>query len=360
MRQKTDGRGLYSGEWQNTNHEITREIWMEECFPDWGTYLNNQIEAYEVPKGQVGLWWIGGASWVLKTDAGGIFWIDMFSGSSGYTELASCGVCRQAGADSLNWLSLPPHVIDPWKFKRLDGCFISHVHQDHCDIYSVKPALQTTDALFYGPKTVVKRLEEFDVPRERIVSTEVGQVIEIPGGRVRILPCYDNTAIRTGGGGRLLDYDDCCVCFLFETSGGNILFMADTWFHDAYVYFPEFFDIDVVTVNMGYNYPGATDKLTPYDVVRIGECIQPKVIIPDHYDNLAHCAWDPSLILGQFERLAKEMIPQVKTVIMQHGGMFLYPQDQNIGHYRYPQGFVGREKTRIAEYNKLAAKFEPK
>ena len=101
---------------------------MEECFPDWGTYLNNQIEAYEIPKGQVGLWWIGGASWVLKTDAGGIFWIDMFSGASGYTKLASCGVCRQTGADSLNWLSLLPHVIDPWKFKRLDGCFISVGH----------------------------------------------------------------------------------------------------------------------------------------------------------------------------------------------------------------------------------------
>ena len=80
--EKTDGRGLLSGVYIRTNREITREQWILESFPEWGTFLNNEIENYEVPKGQVSLWWCGGPSWVLKTDAGGIFLIDQWCGPS--------------------------------------------------------------------------------------------------------------------------------------------------------------------------------------------------------------------------------------------------------------------------------------
>jgi len=354
----SDGRGLTSGTYTNINRTITKDMWLREAFPEWGTFLNREIEKLEVSKGQVSMWWCGGSSWVLKTDEGGIFFIDMFSGGSGYTELSTCGVCRQSGADSSNWLRLNPQVIDPWEFKRLDGCFITHVHQDHCDIYSVKAALQTTNAKFYGPKVVTKRLQEFEVPDERITLAEVGKTIEIPGAKVHIMPCFDDTAIRTGGAAGLLDYDDACVCFLFETSGGNILFMGDTWYNDGYSYFSQFFDIDVAIFDMGYNHPGATDKMTPYDCVRLGKALNAKVLIPDHYDNLAAMAWDPSVIVNQFERIATEMTPEIKTVIMQCGGRFDYPKDQDIKHYRYKPGAVGVDINRVDTYKKMKAKFD--
>ena len=51
MIQMTDGRGLVSGEYQNANHPLTREIWAQECFPGWGAYLNKQIEGSPVRPG---------------------------------------------------------------------------------------------------------------------------------------------------------------------------------------------------------------------------------------------------------------------------------------------------------------------
>jgi len=359
MGQITDGRGLISGTYMNTNHAINRESWLKECFPGWGTFLNRQIEGYEVPKGQVAMWWISGASWILKTDEGAIIWIDMFAGGSGYTEISSCGVCRQNGADSMNWLELDPVVIDPWDFKRLDACLITHVHQDHCDIYAVKAATQTTEAPFYGPETVHKRLEEFEVPSDRNHRVHVGDTIEVPGAVIQVLPNYDDTAIRTGGG-ETMDYDLCAVSYLIKTSAGNVLFAADTWFNDGYAYFPDFFDVDVATCNMGYNHPGATDKMTPYDAVRFADAIKCKVIIPDHYENLAHCAYDPGLLVSQFERLADEMIPDIHHCIMQIGGMYQYPRDKEMRRYRQMPGTVGVDKTRVPNYMRLAAKFEPK
>ena len=166
----------------------------------------------------------------------------------------------------------------------------------------------------------------------------VGQTFEVPGAKVHILICYDQTAIRTGGGKELLPYEECCCSFLFETSAGNILFLGDTWYHDGYVKVGHDYDIDVAIFDMGFNAPGATDKMTPYDAARLGQTLRAKVLIPDHYDNWVNCAGDPDLIINQFERIVAENTPEIKTVIMRCAGRFDYPKDQDIKRYRYPDG----------------------
>lgn len=340
MRQqvKTDGRGILWGGYLNNDHPITKEVWLREAFPEWGSFLNKQIESAIVPEGQVSLWWCGGPSWVLKTDKGGIFLIDQNCAPSHYTTYDYCGVCRQAGADSINWLRLNPQVIDPWEFNRIDGVFCTHTHADHCDIFTINAALQTTDAKFYAPPVTAQRLREFHVPEERLEVAKLGDVFEVPGAKVHILRCYDETAIRTGGGRELLPYEQCCCSFLFETSGGNILFLGDTWYHDGYVKVGKQYKIDVAIFDMGFNAPGATDKMTPYDAARLGHALNAKVLIPDHYDNWVNCAGDPDLIINQFERIVSENTPHIKTVIMRCAGRFDYPKDQDIRRYRYPDG----------------------
>jgi len=336
---KTDGRGVISGTYVSQNQEMTKAQWLEDCYPEWGSYLNKQIENCQVPKGQVALWWCGGPSWVLKTDEGGIFWIDQYCGPSLYTEaVGNCGVCKQSGAESINWLRLNPQVIDPWEFKQLDGAFCTHMHQDHCDLYAVKAALQTTNAPFYGSIKAAEKLKRFGVPDSRIHTAIVGESVKIKGAEVEFLICYDDTAIRTTAGDELLPYDVASVCFLFKTSGGNILFMGDTWYNDGYVEVGANYDIDVAIFDMGSNAPGATDKMTPYDCARLGPALKAKVLLPDHYDNWANTSGTPGLLTDQFERIVSELTPEIKTVIMACGGKFMYPQDKDIKRYKYPDG----------------------
>lgn len=71
--ERTDGRGILAGDYLNQNRTLTRQDWLEDCFPEWGTLLNKEIEEIELEKGTVAIWWLGGPSWVLKTDEGGIF-----------------------------------------------------------------------------------------------------------------------------------------------------------------------------------------------------------------------------------------------------------------------------------------------
>lgn len=70
---KSDGRGILAGDYLNQDRELTRQDWLEDCFPEWGTLLNKEIEAFNVRSGSVAIWWLGGPSWILKTDAGAIF-----------------------------------------------------------------------------------------------------------------------------------------------------------------------------------------------------------------------------------------------------------------------------------------------
>ncbi|MCQ4504314.1 L-ascorbate 6-phosphate lactonase, partial [Vibrio parahaemolyticus] len=39
-------------------NDVTKENWVLETFPEWGTYLNEEIETEEVKEGTVAMWWL--------------------------------------------------------------------------------------------------------------------------------------------------------------------------------------------------------------------------------------------------------------------------------------------------------------
>ena len=328
-----DGRGILRGDYLNEDRPLTRADWLEEVFPEWGTLLNQQIENDVVAPGTVALWWLSGPSWCLKTSAGGVFLIDCYSGPSMYTSYAYCGVCRIGGAPTLNWIRLSPMVHDPWKFKTLDASFMTHLHQDHCDIYTIKATLATTDCKYVGPMSTILKTRHFQVPDARIIQVKPGDELPVRGATVKVLTNYDDIARRTGVPvDQPRTYGEAAVSYLFETDGGNILFLGDSLYHNGYKAIGDQYKIDVAIADMGHNAPGATDKMTPWDLFRVGQALKTKVLIPDHYDNWANTQLDPA----QLERIVKENEPGMKTVIMQAGGKFVYPTDQNIGRYTYP------------------------
>ena len=100
------------------------------------------------------------------------------------------------------------------------------------------------------------------------------------------------------------------------------------------------YDIDVAIFDMGFNAPGATDKMTPYDAARLGQTLRPRCSSPDHYDNWVNCAGDPDLIINQFERIVAENTPEIKTVIMPLRGQVRLSQGS--GHQALP--LPGRQR----------------
>lgn len=329
-----NGVGLMEATEMTKERDITREQWLEDCFPEWGTYLNRQIEQDKVADGTFALWWLGGPSWAFKSQEV-IALVDNYAGPSHFTRRASCGVCKTTGAERLDWIRLNPQLIDIWKFDRIDALFSTHHHADHCDIYTVKALLKTTKALFIGPSFTCQLFRKWGVPEDRIKEVRPGDVFRMKDIEVVVEKNYDEMVRKTATGldsiKENIEYDDVAVTYIFKTSGGNVAFLGDTLYNNGYAAVGKRNNIDVTILNMGHNAPGGTDKLTPFDAYRVGQALQTKVLIPDHYDNWSSSVIDPR----QLEWIVKENDPSIQTAILEWGAKFVYPTDKNIGRYKY-------------------------
>ena len=90
---KYDERGILDGATVGLPRKMNREIWLKEVFPEWGTYLNYEIDQYKVKTGTGAMWYFGGPSFALKSQAGAVFTVDLYAGPSLFTDYSDCGVC---------------------------------------------------------------------------------------------------------------------------------------------------------------------------------------------------------------------------------------------------------------------------
>ncbi len=348
---KYDERGVMDGSTIGKPRKMTREIWLQEVFPEWGTFLNHEIANFDVQPGTGAMWYFGGPSFALKSQGGAVFTVDLYAGPSIFTDESYCGVCRTSGADKLWWMRLNPHVIDPWKFERLDAVCVTHHHQDHMDFYTISAALQTTDCKFIAPPESARRMmRDMGVPEERMIVARVGESVTIEDMKIDFAPNFDVIATKTGFD-TPASYEEVAASFIFNTGGGNFAFLGDTLYHNGYRMVGEKYDIDVVCMNMGNNAPGYTDKMSPWDVWRIAEALNAKVVIPEHHDNWANCYEDPSY-LEQIvrQKSAEPRHPEMKTVVLYPGARYVHPDDMDMGRYSYPDWRERMDWTKSVEY----------
>ena len=347
---KYDERGVMDGGTVGLPRKMSREIWLQEVFPEWGTYLNYEIDQFKVKPKTGAMWYFGGPSFALKSQAGAVFLVDLYAGPSLFTDYSYCGVCRTSGADKLYWMRLNPHVVDPWKFKRLDAVCITHHHQDHMDFYTIQAALQTTQCKFIAPPETCRRIKKnMGVPEDRIIVARVGKSVQIEDMKIDFAPNFDVIVSKTGFD-TPQPFEEVAVSFIFNTPGGGIAFLGDTLYHNGYRMVGEKYKIDVACMNMGNNAPGYTDKMSPWDVWRVAESLNAKVVIPDHFDNWANCYEDSSYLVDIVARKNKENRPEMKTVILLPGARYTHPDDQNMGRYVYPDWREWMDWKKSVEY----------
>src|SRR5690606_21082777 len=103
---------------------ITRESWILSTFPEWGSWLNEEIEQEQVAPGTFAMWWLGCTGIWLKSEGGANICVDFWCGTGKQSHgnpLMKKGhqMQRMAGVEKLQPnLRTTPFVLDPFEIGR--------------------------------------------------------------------------------------------------------------------------------------------------------------------------------------------------------------------------------------------------
>ena len=154
---------------------ITRESWILSTFPEWGSWLNEEIEQEQVAPGTFAMWWLGCTGIWLKSEGGANICVDFWCGTGKQSHgnpLMKTGhqMQRMAGVKKLQPnLRTTPFVLDPFAIRQIDAVLATHDHNDHIDVNVAAAVMQNcaADVPFIGPKTCVDLWIGWGVPAER-------------------------------------------------------------------------------------------------------------------------------------------------------------------------------------------------
>lgn len=350
--------------------EVTREKWIMETFPEWGTWLNEDMEQTQVAPDSVDMWWLGCTGIFMKTAQAQIT-IDLWTGNGkrshgdgmmkpGHQMANMCG-CRKMQPNLRNI----PYVFDPFAIKHVDAVLATHYHQDHMSkefaAHVIQSNMTTTDehgneipVPFIGPKKSVEFWLKWGVPADRCITVKPGDVIKVKDIEIIAMDSFDRTCITTtdsSGTDREelwgvcpMDMDDKAVNYLLRTPGGNIYHSGDSHYS---IYFAKhgkdiaklYGGVDVAFGSYGCNPIGMQDKMEASDILRMAEALDAKVVIPIHWDVWTNFEADLNEIETLYQMRKERLDYRFKPYYWKVGGHYSYPADANKKFFVYQRGF---------------------
>jgi L-ascorbate 6-phosphate lactonase len=333
--------------------EITRESWILSNFPEWGTWLNEEIEEEVVAPNTFSMWWLGCTGIWLKSEGNTNICVDFWTKTGKQTQKNKLMKTQHQHQRMIGCLKLQPNlrnvpcVLDPFAIKNVDAILSTHDHGDHIDENVAAAVIQNCDpnVPFIGPKTCVDLWTGWGVPAKRCKIVKPGDSIKIKDIEIVVLDSFDRTELVTAPKGITLkgkmpqEMDERAVNYLFKTPGGNLYHSGDSHYSNYYAKHGNDYNIHVALGSYGENPRGMTDKMTSVDILRMAECLNTEVVIPFHHDIWTNFQADPREVKTLWEMKKDKLQYKFKPYIWQVGGKFTFPNDKDKLEYHYPRGF---------------------
>lgn len=332
-------------------NEITRESWIQSTFPEWGTWLNEEIDSEVVEKGKFAMWWLGCTGVWFKTENNTNIVVDAWFGNGKRTKTVKEMKPYHQMRNMTGGKLLQPNlrgvqfVYDPFAVTTVDAVLSTHYHADHIDVNFATAVLNNVEKAvpFIGPRKSVELWLSWGVPEDRCKIVKPGDVIKINDVEIVVLDSFDRTCLVTNDhdvhGICPTDMDEKAVNYLIKTPGGNIYHSGDSHYSVYYAKHGKDHAIDVAFGSYGENPVGNQDKMTSIDVLRMAEALNTKVVIPLHYDIWTNFKADPKEILMLYDYKKHVLQYKFEPFIWDVGGKFVYPDDASKRQFHFRRGF---------------------
>ncbi len=257
-----------------------------------------QLRNHRVPARSVTLWWLGQSGFIVKSPGGTIVAVDPYLSNS-------CkAIGEQAGFD-MDRLVPPP--MDPGDLVGIAAYAITHSHQDHLDPQTLESYRAAGGAGPYiAPPEAIERLHALGVPASQTVLVWPNKIVAV--GDIRLRATF---AIPLGG-------DDLThVGYLVTIADGPTVYITgDTGYHDLLGRSVGEHKPDILATVIN----GMFRNLSPAEAAQLAKEINPRVVIPCHFDLFRDNQQAPHLLRAQLHMLG---IAE-KYRLVEHGKPFTY------------------------------------
>lgn len=252
-----------------------------------------------VPPHSIALWSLGQMGYILKSPQGKTIAIDPYLTNS----------CMEGGRKfcDVNCDRRYPPPVEPEDLD-VDVLALTHSHQDHCDAETIlRHRTRGFRGPYLAPGETMDLLITLGVPRSEIILSWPNKEHRFDDLRFKstfAIPARGDDLTHMG-------------YLVFVDSGPTIYFTGDTDYHDVLEYIADYKpDVMVVPIN------GCARNLGPNDATRLTQRINPKIVIPCHYDVFP----DDGENLRVFRRCLIIAGMKQKFVEVKPGESFIYPR----------------------------------
>jgi len=256
--------------------------------------LSEKVQDTQVEPGSLAVFWLGQAGFVFKTSTGRIVYTDPYLTDYVQRALPEYG---------LGFKRIMPKLIEAHEVEA-DYVVSTHSHQDHLDADALPILLKNPRIHFIGAPDCREYYEKAGVPEDRFAILHQGETLNL--GDFSLTGVYaDHRELAPDAMGILFNFGGIRVWQV-----GDSAYRPDMW-QDL---FEENIDIILPPIN------GAFGNLDGVEAAKLAHDARAEVAIPCHF-------WMFPLHYGnpaEFLEACKEFAPEVKTVLVTQGELFVY------------------------------------
>ena len=242
-----------------------------------------KVLSRKVEKGNLSLFFLGQAGFILKTPCGETIAVDPY--------LSDC--CERY----FGFKRLMPHILGANEIT-FDAVVASHAHYDHFDPDSIPTLLASEKTRFIGARDTEEECKRLGI-QKNLTFLSVGEKVQI--GSVSL------TAIRCDHGAETPH----ALGLLFEAEGKKIYMMGDTAYRPEWYSDPQIQGVDLLILPIN----GAFGNLNEEQAAQTVAALSPKLAVPCHYWNFAQHFGSPSAFMEAMQSYA----PSTPYLLMRQG-----------------------------------------